>query len=104
MDGVFEACCRPYDKQEGYRSIRQRAVYSGSKRKHGCMYQGLVGPVGIMVEMWGPFQVVLFDSNSDRLLYKSQGRINDKEMLRQSGLTRRMRPHLCLLDVVGYSV
>mmetsp|Transcript_22628 Transcript_22628/g.77577 ORF Transcript_22628/g.77577 Transcript_22628/m.77577 type:complete len:624 (-) Transcript_22628:25-1896(-) len=62
VDGVFVSCCRPSDPVVGYRSVRQRCVYNGSKRQHGLMYQGLVTPDGIIVEMWGPFQ----------------GRINDK--------------------------
>jgi hypothetical protein len=39
LDGVFEHCCRPFDPIFGYRSLKQRAIYNGSKREHGIQYQ-----------------------------------------------------------------
>jgi hypothetical protein len=91
VDGVFVSCCRPSDPVVGYRSVRQRCVYNGSKRQHGLMYQGLVTPDGIIVEMWGPFQ----------------GRINDKKMLRKSKLLGRLwkkcRGRWCAFGDRGYA-
>ena len=90
VDGVFESCCRPFHPVEGYRFARQRAIYNGNHRAHGMMYQGLVGPDGILVGMWGPFQ----------------GRINDKNMFRQSRLFTRMRRNFgrrfCIFGDRGY--
>lgn len=61
VDGTVRPICRP---TEG-----QKYVYSGHKRCHGLKYQMVVGPNGMVLNLYGP---VLGTRHDTYLLYKSQ--------------------------------
>ena len=87
IDGTFREFCRP--SIDGYAGPAQRRQYSGHHGGHGNNHQGVETPDGIRREMHGPFN----------------GPTNDKKMLRESAILRRMArflPGFCLFGDKGY--
>ena len=78
IDGTFRSCCRP---GEG-----QRLLYSGYKKKHGVKFQSIVGPNGMILELFGAVP----------------GKDGDAYMLRRSGLLGRMATLCTTLGVALY--
>jgi hypothetical protein len=70
IDGTFVEVARPGDGQ----IFDQQELYNGHKKGHGLMYQGLSTPDGLISSLVGPFE----------------GRINDMNMLEQSGLKQKL--------------
>jgi len=71
IDGTFVEVARPGDGQ----IFDQQEIYNGHKKGHGLMYQGLSTPDGLISSPIGPYE----------------GRINDVNMLEQSGLKQKLR-------------
>lgn len=46
VDGTEQQCCRPV--------IHQKRLYGGHKRYHSIGWQGVTGPTGIIVQLFGP--------------------------------------------------
>jgi hypothetical protein len=68
VDGTFKPCCRPGDNDE------QRIHYSGYKKTHGMKFQGLCSPDGLILSLTGPYE----------------GRMNDFQMMRSSGIEEHL--------------
>jgi len=66
VDGTFFATARPP-------SMLQRFFFSGHKWDHGCHFQGVQSPIGLLLDFCGPFE----------------GRHHDKWMLKVSKLLGR---------------
>ena len=61
MDGTFRPCARP--------KFGQRYVYSGYYKMHGLKFQSVVGPNGLIIELYGPLPGARGDAH---MLYKSK--------------------------------
>lgn len=59
IDGTFRRIARPKQKQ--------RLLYSGYKRKHGQLYQGVATPDGLVVSMIGPYLGLYHDLTMYRM-------------------------------------
>jgi hypothetical protein len=70
IDGTFVEVARPGDGQ----IFDQQEIYNGHKKGHGLMYQGVSTPDGLISSLLGPYE----------------GRINDMNMLEQSGLKQKL--------------
>ena len=66
VDGTFFATCRP-------KNMLQRFFFSGHKWKHGVHFQGVLAPIGLLIDFCGPFE----------------GRHTDRWMLKVSKLLER---------------
>ena len=70
LDGTFVELARPGDGQ----IFDQQELYNGHKTAHSLMYQAVSTPDGLISSLVGPFE----------------GRINDMNMLEQSGLKEKL--------------
>jgi hypothetical protein len=71
IDGTLIATCRPAP-------WLQRAFYSGYKKQHGVHWQGCLAPMGLIIDLAGPFE----------------GRHSDKWMLNVSEICERLKAAL----------
>lgn len=73
IDGTFRAFCKPEKLQGIY--------YTGYKHAHGCKFQGIVCPDGLMMSLSGPYE----------------GRLNDLNMVLESKISEtiseKFEPH-----------
>ena len=77
IDGTFMTQCRPDNSTPGAGIFAdlQRLFYTGAKKAHGFVFQGVIAPNGLFVDFWGP----------------TPGRNNDIYTERVSGVAARLR-------------
>ena len=83
IDGIFSRIARP--SNHGIFGDIQRAFYTGYKHSHGVIFQALIAPNGLFIDVWGP----------------GQGRHNDRWLMRSSNMDARL---VALCGAGGFTV